>query len=148
MAQYYSNELAGDTTGLNTAPVASLRPAAGTYGARQKVFRATVQFASQAAATTFVLANAPTGHTFSHGVITVSATTGSATIAVGTAASAAKYAAAAAYTSADVPTLFGKAAAINGGAYTAEEQIIATTAAASLPASGYAVIELFFDAAN
>lgn len=148
MAQYYSNELAGDTTGLNTAPVASLRPAAGTYGARQKVFRATITFASQASGSTIVLANAPTGHTFSHGLITVSATTGSATIAVGTAASAAKYAAAAAYTTADVPALFGKAAAISAGAYTAEEQIIATTGGAALPSSGTAIIELFFDSAN
>ena len=148
MATYYSNELAGDTTGINQAPAASLRPSAGVYGARQKVFRATVQFASQASGSLFVLANAPTGHTFSHGLITVSASTSTATISVGTAASAAKYSAAAAYTTTDTPVLFGKAAAINGGAYTAEEQIIATVGTAALPASGYAVIELFFDSAN
>jgi hypothetical protein len=148
MAQYYSNELAGDTTGTNTAPVNSLRPSAGTYGARQKVFRATIAFNSQAAASTFVLAKVPTGHTFSHGLITVSATTGSATISIGNAGAAAQYAAAAAYTTADTPTLVGKAAAMTAGAYTAEETIIATTASASLPASGNAVIELFFDSAS
>jgi hypothetical protein len=148
MAQYYSNELAGDTTGTNTAPVASLRPAAGTYGARQKVFRATIAFNSQASGSTFVLAKVPTGHTFSHGLVTVSATTGSATIAIGNAGTAAQYAAAAAYTTADSPTLVGKAAAMTAGAYTAEEQIIGTIGGASLPSSGNAVIELFFDSAS
>lgn len=147
MAQYYSNELAGDTTGTNTAPVASLRPSAGTYGARQKVFRATIAFASQASGSTFVLAKVPTGHTFSGGQITVSATTGSATIAIGNAGAAAQYAAAAAYTTADAPALFGKAASMTAGAYTAEETIIATIAGAALPSSGNAVIELFFDSA-
>jgi hypothetical protein len=148
MAQYYSNELAGDTTGTNTAPVASIRPSAGVYGARQKVFRATIAFASQASGSTIVLAKVPTGHTFSHGLITVSATTGSATIAVGNAGTAALYAAAAAYTTADSPTLVGKAAAMTAGAYTAEETIIATTGGAALPSSGNAVIELFFDSAS
>ena len=148
MAQYYSNETAGDATGLTTAPPTGYRPAANVVGARTKAFRATITFASQASGSTFVLGKIPAGAAFAYGVITVSATTGSATIAVGNATTAAKHAAAAAYTTADVPTVFGKAAAIAGAANTDDETIIATIAGAALPSSGTGVIEVFFTSAN
>lgn len=148
MAQYLSNEIAGDATGLTlTAPV-GYRPAANLVGARTKAFRATITFASQASGSTFVLGKIPAGAAFAFGTITVSATTGSATIAVGNATTAAKHAAAAAYTTADVPTVFGKAAAIAGAANTDDETIIATIAGAALPSSGTGVIEVFFTSAN
>lgn len=148
MAQYYSNELAGDTTGLNTAPVQSLRPAANVYGGRQKVFRATISMAAQASGTTFVLANVPPGHTFSNASISTDTSTGSATIAIGNASNATKYAAAAAYATVNAPALVGNVAAMTAGVLTAPEQIIATIGAAALPASGSVVIELNFDSAN
>ena len=142
MAQYYSNELAGDTTGLNTAPVASVRPsAAAGYGARVKNFRATVSFASQASGSTIVLAKLPAGYSFLTGFLTTDTSTGTATVSIGTAASAAKYAAAVAYTSTNTQTQFG----LNnqaGGAYSAEEIVIATTGTAALPASGKMVIDI------
>lgn len=148
MTQYYSNELAGDTTGLNTAPVASLRPSAGVYGAKYKVFRATITFASQASGSTFVLGKIPTGHTFSCAQIGVDTSTGSATIALGNAGSSTYYAAASAYTTTNTLTLAANIAAMKAGAYTAEETIIATIGGAALPSSGTAVIELYFDSAN
>lgn len=147
MAQYYSNELAGDTTGLNTAPAASIRPAAGVYGGKYKVFRATITFASQASGSTFVLGKIPAGHVFSCVQIGTDTSTGSATIAVGNAGSSTYYAAASAYTTTNTLTLSANIAAMKAGAYTAEETIIATTGGAALPASGTMVIELYFDAA-
>jgi hypothetical protein len=148
MATYLSNELANDTTGVTVSAPVGYRPPANLVGARLKAFRATISFASQAAATVFTLGKIPAGAAFAYGTITVSATTGSATIAVGDAASAATYAAAAAYTTADVPTVFGKAAAIGAAANSSDVTIIATTAAASLPSSGTAVIEIFFTSAS
>lgn len=148
MAQYLSNELANDTTGTTvTAPV-GFRPPANLLGARTKAFRATISFASQAAGTTFVLGKIPAGAAFAYAIVTVSATTGSATIAIGNSTTAAKHAAAAAYTTADAPTMVGKAAAISAAANTDDETIIATTASASLPSSGNAIIEVFFTSAN
>lgn len=142
MAQYYSNELAGDTTGLNTAPAASVRPStAAGYGARVKNFRATVTFASQASGSTIVLAKLPVGYSFLTGYLTTDTSTSTTTIAIGTAASSGKYAAASAYTSTNTQTQFG----LNnqaGGAYSAEEVIIATTAIGALPASGKMVIDI------
>lgn len=148
MATYLSNELANDTTGTTvTAPV-GFRPAANLVGARLKAFRATITFASQASGTVFTLGKIPAGAAFAYGVITVSATTGSATIAVGDSASSATYSAAAAYTTADVPTVFGKTAAISAAANTSDNTIIATIAGAALPSSGTGVIEVFFTSAN
>ena len=148
MAQYYSNEVAGDATGLTTAPAVGYRPSANVVGARTKAFRATITFASQASGSTFVLGKIPAGAAFAYGVITVGTSTGSATIAIGNATTAAKHKAAAAHTSTDAPALFGITAAIAGAANTDDETIIATIAAAALPSSGTAVIEVFFTAAN
>lgn len=148
MTQYLSNELAGTTTGTTETAAVGYKPNATVYGARSKVIRATITYASQASGSTIVLGVAPVGYSFSHGVLTVGTSTGSATVAIGTSASSAKYKAAGAHTTTDTPTLFGKAAAIAAAPYSAEETIIATIAAADLPSSGTAVIELFFNAAN
>lgn len=148
MAQYLSNELAGTTTGTTETAATGYRPSASVYGARSKVIRATIAFASQADGSTIVLGVAPVGYSFSHGVITVGTSTSTATLAIGTAASAAKYKAAGAHTTTDAPALFGKAAAIAAAPYSAEETIIATVGTAALPSSGTAVIELFFNAAS
>jgi hypothetical protein len=148
MATYLSNELANDATGLTTSAPVGYRPAANLVGARVKAFRATITFASQASGSLFTLGKIPAGAAFSHGEIVVSATTGSATIAVGNATTAAKHAAAAAYTTADVPTVFGKAAAIAGAANTDDETLYATIGGASLPSSGTAVITIYFTSAN
>lgn len=147
MAQYLSNELAGTTTGLTTAAAAGVKPAANVYGARVKNFRATITFASQASASTFVLATIPAGYAFLNGSVAVDTSTGSATFAIGTAASAAKYRAQAALTSTATPTAFGLGNAY-AGAYTGDEVVILTTAAASLPASGTMVVDITVIGAN
>lgn len=147
MAQYFSNELAGTTTGLTTAPDQSVRAAASVYGARVKNFRATVPFASQADGSTVVLAVVPAGYSFLSGSVVVTASTGSAKFAIGTAASAGKYRASAVLTSTNTPTAFGLGNAA-AGALTSAETIIATVADAALPSSGTMVIDLTFIGAN
>jgi len=139
MANTYATELAGQTS----TPVDKLLSS--TQGATERVFRATITMASQASGDTITLARVPKGYRFSRGVITASATMGAAaTIAIGTAASSAKYRAAAVFTAVDTPTMFGKTTGIDAAKLTAEETVIATIAAASLPASGTVVIELVY----
>lgn len=148
MTQYLSNEIAGTATGLTETAAVGYRPSANVVGARTKAFKATITYASQADGSTFVLGKIPAGAAFAYGVITVGTSTGSATVAIGTAASAAKFKAAGAHTTTDTPALFGKAAAIAAAANTEDEIVIATIAAAALPSSGTAVIEIFFTSAN
>lgn len=140
MAQTYANEVSG----LYDVP--ATKPSAGVVGGRMRRFRATFSLASQASGDTIVLAKIPPGHTFSHGLINGSATFGaSATVAIGTAADAEKYRAAATFTAA-APTLFGKVGASNGAALAAEETVILTVGTAALPSSGSGEVDLYFSA--
>lgn len=139
MAQTYATEVSGqyDTpaTKSNGAVV----------GGRMRRFRATVTMASQASGDTIVLANLPVGYSFAYGIINASATLGSATVAIGTSASAGKYRAAAAFTAA-APTLFGVVAGSAADPLTASEEVIATIGAAALPSSGTLEIDLYASA--
>lgn len=149
MAQYLSNELAGTTTGTTTAAATGYRPFASVYGARVKRLRATVTLASQTTSDTILLGTLPTGATFAYGVLTTSATLGSSTVAVGISGTAGKYRAAATFTSADTPTLFGTAATVGAASpLAAEENVIATIAAANLPSSGTLVVDLYYSMPN
>ena len=69
------------------------------------------------------------------GIITTTVSLGSSTIAIGIAGTTGKYRAAAAFTTADTPTLFGNAVVL-GVALTAAKQLLLSVAAAALPASG------------
>ena len=145
MAQYLSNELAGTSTGLTTAAAAGVRPAASVYGARLKRLRATVTLASQTTSDTLLLGNLPAGATFAFGVMNSTASLGSSTLAIGTVATAAKYKAAATFTSTETPTLFGTAAQAGlASPLTAEEPVIGTIATANLPSSGTLVVDLYY----
>lgn len=141
MAQTFSRETNGklDTAGLSLLD-------GRTYRAKAKSIRATIDYDGQASGDTVVLGELPPGATFLYGVLTASATAGaSATIAIGTAASAAKYRAAATFTAADTPTLFGKASAASADPLTVAERVIATVGTAALPTSAdYLVVELFY----
>lgn len=150
MAAYLSNELAGTTTGLSTAAAVGYRQRATVYGARLKRMRATITLASQTTSDTLNFGNLPAGATFAYGVITSGVSLGSSTLAIGTAASAAKYKAAATFTSTDTPTLFGTAATVGAvdPALTADETVIGTIAVANLPASGTLVVDLYYSAPN
>ncbi len=141
MAQTYSRETAGPlgSTAFEKGDARVLR-------STMKRIRATVDYDGQAIGDTIVLGKLPAGAAFSHGVITASATAGAtATIAIGTAASAALFRAAAIFTAVDTPTLFGKSAAAAADPLTEETTVLATVAAAALPDSAaFMVIDLVY----
>lgn len=132
-------------------------PSGTVVGGRVRRFRSVITLASQAQAA-YSLFRVPPGHVFAYGVITTDTSLGSSTAAIGTAGSSAKYKAAAVFTATDTPTLFGKAAAIGAAAATsstvgsspkgtgADEDVILTVGAASLPSSGTLVIDMYFSA--
>lgn len=140
MAETFAAEVAG----LDTIP--STKSNGAFHNARLRRFRATIEYDGQAAADTIVLADVPAGYTFAYGVLTASATAGAtATIAIGTSAASGKYRAAAVFTAANTPTMFGTAAGAVAAPLTAKERVIATIAAASLPTSAdYCVVDLYF----
>jgi hypothetical protein len=140
MAETYASEISGQST------IPTTMANGGVVGGRLRRFRATITLASQASGDTVVLAKIPAGHAFAYGVINASATLGgTATVAIGTAASAGKYRAAAIFTAA-APTLFGVSTAVDDSALTAEETVIMTIAAAALPSSGTCIVDLYFSA--
>lgn len=140
MANTYAPEVAG----MGTTPTSKSN--GGVHGGRLRRFRATVPFASQASGDTITLAQVPAGYTFAFGMVNASATFGaSATVAIGTAASAGKYRAAAVHT-ATVPTLFGLYTAADDEPLEAEETVIMTVGVAALPSTGSAVVDLYFSA--
>ena len=133
-----------DAAGLGTSPTAKLSGA--VVGGRLRRFRAVVAFAAQANGDTIVLTKVPAGYTFAFGMINASATFGgTATIAIGIAGTTGKYRTAATHTT-TVPTLFGLYTAADDVPLAAEETILLTIAAADLPGSGSAVIDLYFSA--
>lgn len=149
MAQYLSNELAGTTTGLSTAAGTGYKPNATVYGARLKRLRASVTMASQTTSDTILLGNLPAGATFVYGVINTTATLGTSTVAIGITGTTGKYRAAATFTTADTPTLFGTAAQqALASPLAAEESVIATIAVANLPASGTLIVDLVYSMPN
>jgi len=143
MAETYSDETDGRLDVSGRAQIPSQ-----IYRATLKRIRATIPYDGQASGDTVVLGELPPGAVFAFGVINATATAGaSATIAIGTAESAAKYRAAAVFTTADTPTLFGKAAAVGSAAdpLTAPERVIATVGTAALPTSAdYMVVDLYY----
>ena len=140
MATTYST----DAAGLGTTPTTKMKGA--VVGGRLRRFRAVVAFAAQANGDTIVLIKVPAGYTFAFGMINASATFGgTATIAIGIAGTTGKYRTAATHTT-TVPTLFGLYTAADDVPLAAEETILLTIAAADLPGSGSAVVDLYFSA--
>ena len=133
-----------EVSGISTVPTAKNN--GGLQGGRVRCFRATIQYDGQASGDDIVLAEVPAGYVFSHGVITASATAGAtATIAIGVSGATGKYRTAAVFTSANTPTLFGNAAAMDDSALTAKETVLATIAVAALPNSAdYAIVHLYY----
>lgn len=152
MAAYISSELAGVFgTANQTAAATGYKPAATVYQARLKRLRATFTLGSTAVTTsdTLAIGTLPAGSTFAYGIINASATMGaSATLAIGNSSSTGKYRAAAVFTAA-APTLFGDVAAEGASTpLSADESVIITIAAASLPTSGTLVVDIFYSAPN
>lgn len=131
------------TPGADFVPVVQL-------GAKRRAARAVFNFATDATGTYTVPIRLPRGAEVEAVEINTSVTTGTATIAIGIAGATEKYRAAAAVTTTDV--WVGSGTGTAGGALNANigvplatnEQIIMTTAAATLPASGRMVIRITY----
>lgn len=144
MPAYLSTELGGSAN--QTAAPTGYKPRATVYGGRLRRLRGTFTYASQTTSDTLVVGNLPAGATFAFGVLTASASSGSTTLAIGITGTTGKYRAAAAFTATDTPTLFGLASAVGAAdpALSAEEQVFVTLAAATAPASGTLVVDLYY----
>lgn len=148
MPAFLSTELGGSAN-QTVAPV-GYKPRATVYGGRLKRMRATFTLASQTTADTLVIGNLPSGATFAFGKMTSSVSLGSSTLAIGITGATGKYRAAAAFTATDTPTDFGVATQVaqSDAGLSAEEQVFATIGAATLPASGTLVIDLYYSIPN
>jgi hypothetical protein len=138
-----ATSVAAGATGGDFVPVADM-------GGKLRVAQAVFTFATDAQGTYTIPIRLPRGARVLETAINTSVTTGSATIALGIAGTVAKYRAAAAVTSADlwvtqgVATTGGALNAICGVPLLVDEQLIMTTAAATLPASGRMVIRVTY----
>jgi hypothetical protein len=142
MTTRYSIETAGVLDGTLPAGRADGR----VYGSKMRRIRASFDLSTATFANgdSLVIGDLPVGASFAGGRITISATLGSTTVAVGSTGSTAKYKAAAVFTTTDTPTGFGKASAMAQAPLAATERVLATLAAADAPASGTLVIEIFY----
>jgi len=125
----------------NTAPVDL--PMAGDVHGRVRCFNEKVTLASQPTADIVEVARLPKGARVLYGLLVSTVSLGSSTLAIGITGTTGKYRAAATFTAADTPTLFGPAASL-GEALTAEEIVFLTIAAAPLPASGTLRVLIFY----
>jgi hypothetical protein len=125
----------------NTLPVDL--PMAGDIHGRVRVFNEKVVLAAQPTSDIVEVARLPKGARVLYGIVSSTVSLGSSTLAIGIAGNTGKYRAGAVFTAVDTPTLFGPAA-IAGEALTAEEIVILTIGAATLPASGTLRVMLFY----
>lgn len=141
MADLLCTELTGTTSTPRTIPNGSVA------GGRMRRHRATITMAAQATTDNILLCRLRPNDYFAFGIITTSATLGSAEAAIGTNqthASNGQYRAAAVFTAVNTPTLFGLASAIsNQTALTAHTPIYLTLGAAALPGSGTLVVDIY-----
>jgi hypothetical protein len=136
MADFYSIEVGAPTSPTTKAP-------GNAIGAKRRSHCVSFAMNGQAAGSRLMLPRVPKGARGVSHRITVSATLGAATLAVGIAGSIAKYAAAATYTVADTPTTLAKAANLAAELAADEDQFL-TTAAAALPVGGTIVVETHY----
>lgn len=116
--------------------------APGKWYGRLRGFEAVVTLAGQASGDDINLFVLPQGFRPAFGLLTSSASLGSATAAIGIAGNAGKYRAAATFTTSDAPVPFGTAAGVTG-ALPASELVRLTVGTASLPGSGTLIVRLF-----
>jgi len=128
------------------------------YGGRTFRFRASINLAAVATATFgntqagvpttdwVLLGIIPAGYVFDYGIITASATMGTAVLAIGTStthASNGQFRAAGTFTAVDTPTLFGLASAQAAAAFAADTPVYLTVATAALPNAGTLVVDIY-----
>lgn len=141
MTIFYSQELAG----IDSLPV--VKPTASQYGGGVFVYEASIVLASQLVTDTIVVGQVPAGGQYLYSILNTDTSLGSSTIAIGTAATPAKYRAAATLTGVNTPILNQLvAASLNGQSLTATERQIITIAVATLPAAGNLLYQQFWAA--
>lgn len=130
------------TNAFNTNPPVKGGPETG--GGSVRVLRDTVTYATQTTSDTIVLGGKklPIGATVLYVTMQTTVTTGSATLALGITGTVAKYKAAGAVTTVDVPQIYGVTAGTV--ATTTEEQLFLTIGGASLPGSGTLIVNVFY----
>lgn len=126
---------------FNVSPPVKNSPA--EHGGTIRSLTDTVTYATQTTSDTIVIGGGelPVGARVLEVVMTTSVSTGSATLALGITGSVAKYKAAGAVTTINVPQIFGVTAGLNVP-LTAPERLFLTIAGASLPASGTLVVSV------
>lgn len=131
----------------NTGGAVQSLPGVNVAGARERIFVGSIALASQAAGTVIGVARLPLNSVITGITYVTDTSLGSATIALGDANSAAQYAAAQTLTSTNTPTRIGLASThgqpitagydcVSGAASKTYEDLVLTTAVASLPSSG------------
>lgn len=140
MTTTYCNELSG------IASTPQVQAQGNLQGAHRVAYRSTITLAGQTSGSIIILAQPQAGMVYDGARVCVSGSLGSSTLAITGQNSGNTYAAAATYTaSAEVlPTTTALALA----ALTAQDTVIATVGAATLPSSGTAVIETFWLSAS
>lgn len=126
----------------NSVAVPPVLQAPGKWYGKLRMFEAVITLASQASGDDISLFVLPQGFRPVFGMLNTTVSLGSATLAIGIAGTTGKYRAAATFTTADVPALFGITSAVNG-VLSAAETVKATVGSAALPGSGTLIVRLF-----
>lgn len=121
--------------GYSSQPYDLPSPSEG-YGGKLVVYLAKITYASQAASDIIKLFKLPKGKLPLFGFLNTSASTSTATLAIGITGTTGKYRAAAARTTANAPEFFGVVSGLGTTPLAADEEVIATVGTAALPSSG------------
>lgn len=140
MTVWYSQELQG----FASLPV--VKPSASQYAGGVFIYQASILLTTQLIADTIVVGYVPPGAAFLFGLLSTDTSLGAATISIGTAASAAKYRAAATFTTTNTPAFVGLVANSANVSLAAPETQIITVATANLPATGNLLYQQFWAA--
>ena len=140
MTVWYSQEL----TGFASLPV--VKPSASQYAGGVFVYQASILLTAQQVNDTIVVGYVPSGAAFLYGLLSTDTSLATATIAIGTAASAGKYRAAAVFTTTNTPTFVGLVANSANVSLAAPETQIITVTTAALPGTGNLIYQQFWAA--
>ncbi|HEV2747616.1 MAG TPA: hypothetical protein VGW34_10000 [Allosphingosinicella sp.] len=140
MATYYGSTY----TAAKSGALPQQSPDGRKVGAKERRIVEVFDLESQPIGDKLFFGTLPAGAAFAGVRLDTDTSLGASTLAVGSAASAAKYKAAGTFTALDTPTMYGKASAMAQAPLEAPEDVFGTIAAAALPASGTLVTELFY----
>ncbi len=131
--------------GTQDTTIANLQePDVAFVGGRVRAFVENIVYAAQAAGSTLTMAQLPAGALVLGFELITDTSTSTATLAVGDGVTAAKYAAAAAYTTVGTPVQVGNTAGPLAGRLSAAGEIVLTIGTLALPASGNLVFITYY----